>query len=187
MKINKKFVFPLLGIAAFSISIVAYESYHFVQANKEFESKLKELPIIYKNRNHELNAIILYFEGLAKAKLFLTKSLISNYQKANKIRGLHYQYRMMLWQTLIGISFNDNDIISLWCYYAPYESGIGLNGAAIHEFGKNLDQLNTHELIAIVANTKSPLLYKQNPSLFRKRVKKMIANYRRVEENRTGP
>jgi hypothetical protein len=178
MKLNRKITaFSLLAFVTLSIFFVSYESYHFVQANKESNNKLKELPTIYKNRNHELNAIILYFEGLPKVRLFLTKRLISNYHKADAIKGLHYQCRMMLWTILLGISFNDDEVISLWCYYAPYVSGSGLKDAAEHEFGKNLDQLNTHELIAIVANTKSPLLYKQNPSLLQARVKKMIASY----------
>lgn len=178
MKLSKKNVaFSLLTFVILSIFFVGYESYHFIQANKELKSTLKEMPTIYKYRNHELNAIILYFEGLSKVKLFLTKRLISNYHKADAINGLYYQCRMMLWKTLLDISFNDDEVISLWCYYAPYVNGSGLKGAAEHEFGKNLDQLNTHELIAIVANTKSPLLYKQNPSLLQKRVNQMIANY----------
>jgi hypothetical protein len=180
MKNNRIIILGIgLIIIVLPTLIIGYQIYLFDGPKNEIKKTINELPDDYKKMDRALKDLIVYIEGIPSIRNFLSKQLIHNYCSNSSNRRLFYQIRLAIWQKLLKMNFSNDEIISLWCFYAPYANGQGLNEASNYEFGKELTHLNLKEIITLIANTRAPLYYKQNPSRLKLRVNNIFADWKK--------
>ncbi len=122
-------------------------------------------------------------EGEDGIKRYVSRRLVKKYGEKD-INNLRWHFDNAVWTILLRFHLSDADIFTLWCQMAPCENGVGLNESALYHFNREINQLNTHELMTILAIVKAPYFYKRNPDKLHERVNKLLGNYMEIYEKK---
>jgi hypothetical protein len=79
-----------------------------------------------------------------------------------------------LWLVSGYLHFSEQQVFSLWVYYAPYKGGRGLANASLYYFNKPLSELNEEGFAALVAAAESPPRYVPGTKASWRRIREII-------------
>jgi hypothetical protein len=82
----------------------------------------------------------------------------------------------LLWYVASHITFDNKEIFGVWVACSVSQCGKGLPVASKEYFGKELVQMNQHELLGLVAMVKSPSAYKPGSEHSEKRIEYILRN-----------
>jgi hypothetical protein len=174
--INILFLIIILIDAVPAVAVSIYYFSEFRPHLPVIEKMIAEAPAVYKAPPRELVRASKLVQGDARISYQATKHLVAQ-QLGCRMNIGKWHFSNLMWELLIHMHFDDNEIFTLWCYTLPYGKGRGVMGAAQELYQRDPDQLNTEELIAIVVNGKAPGRYKANPTEFQERVATYIQRY----------
>lgn len=160
--------------------------YFFYGAIKDIQKTLPQSLTDYERVNKNLKKLIIFVEGIPQVKNGLTKVITDKYgsnKTSQRSKQLKHHIRSGIWRILLDIKFSDDELIYLWCSYAPYINGHGLNNASIYQFGKDLKELSTREIIALIVNTRAPLSYQRNPSKLELKVNILLDRWNKKQND----
>lgn len=161
---------------------IVYDLIVFLPHSAEIQTLISDAPQPYKSPPVLLVKISTFVEGKEEIKAWVARSLLSHFNRDKQpISKWHMDYA--LWTFFLRFHFTDAEIFTLWCYFFPYGDGQGLHEAANFYYKRDLAQLNTKELITIVARMKAPSYYRNNPQKLDKRVKDLFEKYMSMHEN----
>lgn len=156
--------------------ILAYDMILFKPYVVSIQKIIDEANPLYKNPPQILLKIATLSETERRIDSYVIQRLLKKFEK-DKQRAWEWHFDYAMWSFLFACHFSDSDRFSLWCKFAPYEKGEGLNESANFYYGRDIDQLNTKELISIVAIVKAPVFYKTNPEKLKERVNDLMSMY----------
>jgi hypothetical protein len=93
-------------------------------------------------------------------------------EKPQRMLAWHFNGALYLISSYL--HFSDEQVFSLWTYYAPYERGRGLGNAALNYYEKPLSELNEQQLASLVVAVRSPSRYKPGTERSERRVKEIL-------------
>ena len=102
----------------------------------------------------------------------LKKWLMKEFNMIN-VQSMVSQINLFFWLFTFDKRYDTDATLTLWLHFAPYEKGRGLNNAALHHFGRELDDLSIEELYRIIYYTVNPPHFDTHPEEFRMTVDAM--------------
>jgi hypothetical protein len=162
-------------ICSLLISVITYRLVVFKPYCSRIESIIQGAHSFYKQPSKELLDIAMLTEGGRLKSYVAQMSLISFGRDKQRMLKWHTEY--ILWIFLFRVHFDDRDIFTLWCHFAPYEKGTGLNESANFYYGRGIDQLQLKEIVSIIARVKAPSYYKDHPKELEERVNDILGRY----------
>jgi hypothetical protein len=170
----------LIGLGIFLIctilSIIGYDLLIFQPYYSQIKAMIQNSHPLYQHPPQALRDIATLAEGKKGVTRFVARSLLIKFER-NKQRMLKWHIDYTLWTFFIEIHFTEVENFALWCSFAPYEHGVGLNESANFYYERDLDQLSFEELISLVVRVRAPSYYKQNPEKLEERVDDLLARY----------
>jgi hypothetical protein len=174
------FISSSIIVVCISLILIVYDLIAFRKYLPVIEKQINGAHIFYKNKPKRVYDIAMLAEN-KRLNSYVVQVLLTNFdQNKNGMIKWHIEY--FLWNLLLKIHFNDDEIFTLWCDMFPFENGKGLNESANFFYGRNIDHLNAEEITSIIARLKAPLYYKKNPQELEKRVKELL---KEVESSKT--
>jgi len=164
-----------IGVCVLILSITAYDLFVFKSYRLHIESIIQGSHSFYKKPSKALLEIATITEGKRFKSYVAQMSLIRFGRNIHDMLKWHIEYA--LWVLLLGIHFDNDEIFTLWCYFAPYEKGTGLNESANFYYGRAIEQLNEKEIALIIAMIKAPSYYKDHPKKLEERVDELLSKY----------
>lgn len=161
---------------ALTLLAVAYDMVLFKPYIPRIQKIIDEANPLYKNPPQPLLRIAGLAEGNKRINTYVVQRLLKKMEK-DKQRAWKWHLNYAMWSFLFTCHFSDADRFALWCKFAPYEKGEGLNESSNFYYGRDINQLTTEELISIVAIVKAPTFYKTNPEKLKKRVNDLLMMY----------
>ena len=139
------------------------------------------VPVYYENLT-ELQNVIEFVEGTSDIRNWVARMLLLQFGR-HQHGNLRWHLENVLWSRLLPLHFSDYDIVMLWCHFAPYENGVGLNESANFMYGRDVNSLQEEELLILVAKTRSPRYYAKHPEVFQKRLRPLIQEYQQQRKD----
>jgi len=168
------------GISFFILTLLfiifAYDIFLFKPYIVRIQKIIDEANPLYRNPPQILLEVAILSETERRINSYVIQRLLNKFEKG-KQRAWKWHFDYAMWSFLFPCHFSDIEMFSLWCELAPYENGEGLNESANFYYRRNIDQLNTKEVISIVAMVKAPAFYKTNPEKLKERVNDLMSMY----------
>lgn len=165
-----------LFILVLALLALSYDMILFKPYIPRIQKIIDEANPLYKNPPQALLKIAELAEGNKRINTYVIQQLLKKMER-DKQRAWKWHLDYAMWSFLFTRHFSDADRFALWCKFAPYENGKGLNESSNFYYGRDINQLTTEELISIVAIVKAPSFYKTNPEKLKKRVNDLLMMY----------
>jgi hypothetical protein len=158
------------------LSVIVYDFMVFQPYCSQIKTFIQNSHPLYKRPPKALHNIAILAEGKNGIRSHVVQSLLIQFGR-NKQRMLNWHCDSLLWMLLMDLHFTEAENFALWCYFTPYEHGVGLHESANFYYGRNLDQLSLEEMTTVVARGRYPLVYQKYPEKLEKRVNDLLAKY----------
>lgn len=164
-------LFGAIAILVFIVFLYGFIDFRLNEPN--IKDKISSANRLYTAPRKMLNEIATTAEG-DRISSYVAQMLLIDFRK-DQGGMISWHAKYALWTVLLKIRFDKNEIFALWCHFAPYEEGNGLNESAIFHYGKSIDELNCYEIASIVARAKSPLYYSKHPIKLENRINTILS------------
>lgn len=157
-------------------TIILYDRRIFFPYRSDIHAIIRNSMPLYHEKLSELHDIVDFIEGVSARRNWVARMLLLQFERHQR-GNLRWHLESLLWSRLLSLHFSDNDILVLWCHFAPFEKGMGLNESANFVYGHDVNCLQSDELFALVARTRAPRYYAEHPEVFETRLQKLLKEY----------
>lgn len=180
---KRKIIILLLIPVVFFVLIIgsigAYDLFVFRPYMKDAQAILEETHPLHKNPPKQVVDLVVFFcggEELIPSQVMRRLFYKRGYTHFDNLKGV---FTWWFSTHLLNFHFNNKEILTLWCYFFPYEQGIGLNNAAKYYFNRDLDQLSDIEISQLLVIARNPSKYGNDPDELKRESAKLLEKYRK--------
>lgn len=166
-------------VLAGALLLRLYDVFYFAPYQDAIAEMIHNAPQAHKNPPPALRRLVkLAFKDREESAV--ARSLLVDLN-LNRGRSLSWQIHFALWTFFLTARYEEKDILTLWCHFAPYGYGRGLNDGALHFFKKELKALTAAQLATLVTLADETYVYRLRPKLLGPRAKALLNEFQKTE------